>query len=31
MAALRKQKDDDRDWRHFRPFSVTTEQTGGLG
>jgi predicted O-methyltransferase YrrM len=31
MAALRKLKDDDRDWRHFRPFAVTTRQQGGLG
>lgn len=31
MAALRKLKDDDRDWRHFRPFAVTTQQQGGLG
>ena len=22
MAVLRKHRDDDRDWRHFRPFSV---------
>lgn len=31
MAALRKTRDDDRDWRHFRPFEVITEQVGGLG
>lgn len=31
MAALRKLKADDRDWRHFRPFPVTTQQQGGLG
>jgi predicted O-methyltransferase YrrM len=31
MAALKKLKADDRDWRHFRPFAVTTQQTGGLG
>jgi predicted O-methyltransferase YrrM len=30
MVALKKLKDDDRSWRHFRPFSVTTQQTGGL-
>jgi predicted O-methyltransferase YrrM len=30
MAALRKLKDDDRDWRHFRPFPVVNKQTGGL-
>lgn len=31
MAAFRKLKDDDRDWRHFRPFRVIAEQRGGLG
>lgn len=31
MVALKKLKNDDRDWRHFRPFAVTTQQTGGLG
>ena len=31
MAALRKLKTDDRDWRHFRPFRVATEQVGGFG
>jgi predicted O-methyltransferase YrrM len=31
MAALKKLKQDDRDWRHFRPFAVTTRQEGGLG
>jgi predicted O-methyltransferase YrrM len=31
MAALRKLRADDRDWRHFRPFAVTTQQVGGLG
>lgn len=31
MAALRKLKQDDRDWRHFRPFAVATQQPGGLG
>jgi predicted O-methyltransferase YrrM len=24
MAVLRKQKDDDRDWRHFRPFAIAS-------
>ena len=31
MAALKKLKDDDRDWRHFRPFAVARDQSGGLG
>ena len=30
MIALRKLKDDDRSWRHFRPFNVATQQPGGL-
>src|SRR4051794_22346861 len=30
MAALKKLKNDDRSWRHFRPFTVTSQQTGGL-
>jgi predicted O-methyltransferase YrrM len=31
MIALKKLKNDDRDWRHFRPFAVATQQPGGLG
>jgi len=31
MVAMRKQKDDDRNWRHFRPFAVATQQLGGFG
>ncbi len=30
MLALEKLKDDDRSWRHFRPFAVARQQTGGL-
>ena len=30
MVALRKLKDDDRSWRHFRPFHVARRQAGGL-
>jgi len=30
ILALRKLKDDDRSWRHFRPFGVAANQTGGL-
>ena len=30
MVAFKKLKDDDRSWRHFRPFNVTTQQPGGL-
>lgn len=31
MVALRKLHDDNRSWRHFRPFKVFTGQHGGLG
>jgi predicted O-methyltransferase YrrM len=31
ILALRKLRDDDRNWRHFRPFAVATQQQGGLG
>jgi predicted O-methyltransferase YrrM len=30
MSVFRKLRDDDRDWRHFRPFEVQTTQPGGL-
>jgi len=30
ILALRKMKDDDRNWRHFRPFGVAAKQPGGL-
>ena len=30
ILALRKLKDDDRSWRHFRPFGVAARQQGGL-
>lgn len=30
IVALKKLKDDDRTWRHFRPFGVATQQRGGL-
>ena len=29
MAAFRKLRDDDRDWRHFRPFEISAGQAGG--
>ena len=30
MAVFRKLRDDDRNWRHFRPFDVQTTQQGGF-
>lgn len=30
MTVFRKLRDDDRDWRHFRPFDVQTTQPGGF-
>jgi len=30
IFAMRKLKDDDRSWRHFRPFGVAKQQRGGL-
>ena len=29
MTVFRKLRDDDRDWRHFRPFEVVKAQAGG--
>ena len=29
MEAFRKLRDDDREWRHFRPFEVSAGQAGG--